>query len=107
MESTILTIPLGLLLWILGILIGVVTAVIGVVYANLKSKVDDVDNDLDDYRKCTDARIESLLINLTKVNERVISKKELTEAINKAVKSQFLEFENRLFSEGRLIPPNP
>jgi predicted outer membrane lipoprotein len=104
MDNVILNIPLSLFLWILGILLAIIGAIISVVYVNLKKKVDDVEEDLQDYKKCTDARIEALLINLTKINERVISKEELTKAIDEAVEKQFFKFENRLFKEGQLKP---
>lgn len=104
MDNSVLTVPLSLILWTLGILLGIISAIIGAVYANLKNKAEAVDNEFQDYRKCTDKRIEMLLLDLTKVNERVISKTELADVINDAVRGQFLEWENKLFRDGRLKP---
>lgn len=70
----------------------------------MRDKINSVSETLDTYRACTDNRIEDLLLQLTVVKEKVISKQELTEAINEAVKNQFLGWENRLFNEGRLTP---
>lgn len=104
MDNTIVTIPLGLALWILGVLLTVIGAIVGVVYANLRKRSEDMEKELDTYKSCTDKRIEMLLLDYTKINERVISKEELTAAINEAVKKQFFEFENKLFKEGILKP---
>ena len=104
MDNLILNIPLSLLLWLLGILLAVIGAVIGVVYSNLRNKVDDVEEDFEDYRKCTDNRIESLLLELTVVKEKIISKGELMQAIDEAVDTAFTKWENKLFRDGRLSP---
>ena len=104
MDNLILNIPLSLLLWILGILLGVTGTVIGIVYTNLKKKVEDSESDLRDYRRCTDTRIETLLLELTVVKEKIISKGELMEAIDEAVDTAFTKWENKLFRDGRLSP---
>lgn len=104
MENSVLTLPANLNLWILATLVGVIFTIIGVIYNNLLKKVDTVNKDLLEYKKCTDARIESLLLDLTKISERVISKAELTEVINKAVTEQFLKWENRLLKDGQIKP---
>jgi predicted PurR-regulated permease PerM len=93
-------------LWLISTLFGVICVILGVIYKNMRDKINSVSQTLDNYRVCTDNRIEDLLLQLTVVKEKVISKQELTEAINEAVKSQFLGWENRLFHEGRLVPQN-
>ena len=107
MDNFVLNIPLGLLLWILGILFAVIGTVFSIVYTNLNNKVEDVDDELGDYRKCTDVRIETLLLELTVVKEKIISKRELMEAIDEAVDTAFTKWENKLFRDGRLSPIKP
>jgi len=104
MDSVVLNIPLGLLLWILGILLAAISAVISIVYANLQRKVDDVDEDLEKFKDCTNSRIETLLLELTVVKEKIISKSELMDAVNEAVDTAFTKWENKLFRDGRLSP---
>ena len=90
--------------WLLTAMFGVVVTAFGIIYNSLVRKIDGIKTDFDEYRKCVDNRLEFLTLELTKVNERVVSKTELKEAIVEAVQQEFLKWENKLFHDGKLQP---
>ncbi len=90
--------------WLLTALFGILVTAFGVIYNSLVKKIDSIKSDFDDYRRCVDNRLEYLTLELTKVNERVVSKMELKEAISEAVQQEFLKWENKLFHDGKLQP---
>jgi len=90
--------------WLLTAMFGVVVTAFGIIYNSLVRKIDGIKTDFDEYRKCVDNRLEFLTLELTKVNERVVSKTELKEAISEAVQQEFLKWENKLFHDGKLQP---
>lgn len=94
----------NLIFWLLTTLVGILLMVIGVIYSNMQKKLDAVEEELNTLKTCTDSRIESLMLDLTRVSEKVISKNELKTVIEESVTKQFLKWENRLLNDGRLKP---
>lgn len=90
--------------WLLTALFGVATTAFGAIYNGLVKKIDNLRTDFEENRRCVDNRLEFLTLELTKVNERVVSKTELKEAISEAVQQEFLKWENKLFHDGKLQP---
>ncbi|MDZ7821566.1 MAG: hypothetical protein U5N26_07000 [Candidatus Marinimicrobia bacterium] len=94
----------NLIFWLLTTLIGVIMVIIGAVYGNMQKKLEAVEDELNNFKSCTDTRIETIMLDLTKVSEKVISKNELKTVIEESVTKQFLKWENRLLNDGRLKP---